>query len=112
MLPGTLTDLLEDLRQQGQGAHPWVWVESLTTATAPPFDLTALSQGQNLVATLLQRLAAARQTLEMPEDLQRLLEPLYHHHLARRYLSGPPPWPELLDDITSQLLGRLLPEGE
>ena len=112
MLPGTLNDLLEELRHQGRSANPWVWVEGLAADTAPDFDLAALSQGQNLVATVLARLAEARQAPSPPPELQNLLDPVFKHPHARPYLPDSPVWPEVLDEVTAQLLSRLLPEED
>jgi DNA repair exonuclease SbcCD nuclease subunit len=110
-LPGTVNEILEQLREMGQSRDPWIWVERLTAATAPAWDLAALSQGTDLVATLLGQLAGARQSPEIAGEIQRLLNPLYHHHLARRYL--PPAesldLPEVLEKVAADLLSLLLP---
>ena len=111
MLPGTLAEILEQLREVGQSREPWVWVERLHAATAPGWDLAALSQGTDLVATLLRQLAGAREAPEISPEIQKLLQPLYHHPLARRYL---PPLeslegPGLLEEVTADLLSLLLP---
>jgi DNA repair exonuclease SbcCD nuclease subunit len=109
-LPGTLEEILEVLREQGRGQSPWVWPESLDAATGLDWDLPSLRQGSDLVATLLEQLLQARQSEEMPEELQELLAALYQHPLGRRYL--PPladlPWQALLDRVTEELLHRLL----
>lgn len=110
-LPGTLEEILEQLREVGQSREPWVWVERLHAATAPVWDLAALSQGTDLVATLLRQLAGAREAPEISPEIQKFLQPLYHHPLARRYL---PPLeslerPGLLEEVTADLLDLLLP---
>jgi len=109
--PGIVDEILEQLRELGQSLEPWVWVERLDAATAAAWDLAALGQGTDLVATLLGQLAVARQSPEIILEFQKLLNPLYHHHLARRYLpevasldrSG------LLDEVAAELLSLLLP---
>jgi exonuclease SbcD len=111
-LPGTLDELLEEARRQGSSVNPWVWVEALTADTAPDLDLRALSQGQNLAATILSHLAEARENPAMPPEVQKALEPLFHQVTARRYLPEAPPWPDLLDEVTAELLSRLLPEED
>ena len=111
-LPGTLNDLLEETRRQGSSSKPWVWVETLAAATAPDFDLAALSQGQNLVATVLARLAEARQAPAMPPEIQEMLDPVFKQALARPHLPQSPAWPEVLDEVTAQLLSRLQPEED
>jgi DNA repair exonuclease SbcCD nuclease subunit len=113
-LPGTVDEILEQLREIGQNREPWVWVERLDAATAPAWDLAALSQGTDLVATLLGQLESARQSPEIAPEFQNLLTPLYHHHLARRYL---PPVesldkPDLLQEVAADLLNLLLPEED
>jgi DNA repair exonuclease SbcCD nuclease subunit len=113
-LPGTVDEILEQLRETGQSREPWVWVERLDAATAPAWNLAALSRGTDLVATLLGEIAAARGSQEISLEIQKLLHPLYHHPLAHRYL---PPLesldgPGLLDEATADLLARLLPEEE
>jgi hypothetical protein len=84
----------------------------LAADTAPDFDLAALSQGQNLVATVLARLAEARQAPSPPPELQNLLDPVFKHPHARPYLPDSPVWPEVLDEVTAQLLSRLLSEED
>ncbi len=111
-LPGTLPELLEEVRRQGRSVDPWVWVESLGAATAPDLDLAALSQGQNLAATILTHLAETRREPAIPPELQKILDPLYQHPVARRYLPEGPPWPEILDEVAAELLGRLLQEED
>lgn len=113
-LPGTVDEILEQLREVGQSREPWVWVERLDAATAPAWDLAALSRGADLVATLLEQLESARQSPETAPEFQKLLTPLYHHHLARRYL---PPLESLdqsglLEEVAADLLGLLLPEED
>jgi DNA repair exonuclease SbcCD nuclease subunit len=105
---GVLDDLLQELRRQGRSMNPWVWVEALSAETAPDFDLTALSQGQNLAATLLSHLDEARENPTLPPEIQKILDPLFNHHVARHYLPPAPGWPEILDEVTSELLNRLL----
>jgi len=112
--PGALEEILEQLREAGQSREPWVWVERLDAATAPAWDLAALSRGTDLVATLLGQIDAARQAPEIPPEIRQLLLPLYHHHLARGYL---PPVaaldePGLLEEVAADLLGLLLPEED
>ncbi len=113
-LPGTVEEILEQLRDAGQSREPWVWVERLDAATAPAWDLAALSRGTDLVATLLGQLAGARGSQETSLEIQGLLHTLYHHPLAHRYL---PPLesldkPDLLNEVAADLLGRLLPEED
>jgi DNA repair exonuclease SbcCD nuclease subunit len=112
--PGVLEEILEQLRDWGQNREPWVWVERLEGTTASDWDLAALSRGSDLVATLLQQVAGAGKSAAISPEIQRLLLPLYHHHLARRYL---PPldsldWPALLEEAAADLLGLLLPEED
>jgi DNA repair protein SbcD/Mre11 len=111
-LPGTLDELLEEMQHQGRSLKPWVWVESLSAATGQDFDLAALSQGQNLTATILSHLAEAREKPALPGEVQKILEPLFKHPMARRYLPEAPAWPEVLDEVTAELLGRLLREED
>ncbi len=111
-LPGVLPELQEELRHLGRGARPWVWVESLVGKTAPDFDLASLGQGQTLVATLLRLLDEARRQPAPPPDIQSLLDPLFKHPQARPYLPASPPWQGWLDEVTVQLLARLLPEED
>ncbi|MEW6385963.1 MAG: DNA repair exonuclease [Thermodesulfobacteriota bacterium] len=108
-LPGTLEEVLEVLREQGRGQSPWVWPEGLEAATGLDWDLPALRQGSDLVATLLEQLHQARQAQEMPREMQELLAPLYQHPSGRRYLTPllDLPWQDLLDRVTEELLGRL-----
>ncbi|MHB8067088.1 MAG: metallophosphoesterase family protein [Desulfobaccales bacterium] len=113
-VPGTVEEILEQLREAGQSREPWVWVERLIAATAPAWDLAALSRGTDLVATLLGQLAAARESQEPAPEIQKLLQPLYHQPLAHRYLPALESLdqPDLLDEVTADLLGRLLPEED
>ena len=113
-LPGTGDEILEQLREIGQSREPWVWVERLDAATRPAWDLATLSRGTDLVATLLGQLAGARGSQEISQEIQRLLQPLYHHPVAHRYL---PPLesldnPDLLNEVAADLLARLLPEED
>jgi len=113
-VPGTVEDILEQLREAGQSREPWVWVERLDAATAPAWDLAALSRGTDLVATLLGQLAQARESREIAPEIGKLLQPLYHQPLAHRYLSpvASIDKPDLLDEVTADLLNRLLPEED
>ncbi len=83
-------------------------------STIQPWDLAALSRGTDLVATLLGQLAGARQSPEISPEIQKLLHPLYRHHLARRYLTPVESLdgPDLLEEVALDLLGRLLPEED
>lgn len=113
-LPGTVEEILEQLREAGQSREPWVWVEHLTAATAPDWDLAALRRGTDLMATLLGQLDAARQSQEIAPEFQKLLTPLYHHHLARRYLPAVESLdlPDFLEKVAAELLDLLLPGEE
>jgi len=113
-LPGNLADLLEELREQGMGQHPWVWVEALPLDTAPDRDLAALKQGSHLAATVLEILEAARSLDDLGPETLSLLESLHLNPLGRRYLPGLASlaWPDLARKTADEVLDRLFPGEE
>jgi DNA repair exonuclease SbcCD nuclease subunit len=113
-LPGNLTDLLDEVRQQAMSQHPWVWVESFPLNTAPDFDVAALKRGSDLAATVLTTLEDTRALGELPPEILGLLESLYLNPQGRRYLPdlAALDWPAFLKSTTDEILTRLFPGDE
>jgi len=51
---GIATQLLEDVRGESALAEPWLWLDRLVDATAPPIDLDALRGGPDFAAELVR----------------------------------------------------------
>jgi len=52
--PGVATQLFEDVRAETALAEPWLWLDRLDDATAPPIELDALRGGPDFAAEVVR----------------------------------------------------------
>jgi len=71
--PGYLADLRDLLNEEGVGARPFVWVESIRDATRLQIDLDARREAPDFVGDFLRTVAAARRSARTtdPEEYER-----------------------------------------
>lgn len=123
---GLLEDVLGEAREGLSGTEPFAWIESLRDRTRPELNLEERRKADDFVGDLLRRLDATRLhlasggtnpeipgTLE-PEDIDEILDELFAHNRARKYLRHARPdaaaISHALDEAESLLLDRLADE--
>jgi DNA repair exonuclease SbcCD nuclease subunit len=124
---GLLEDVQNEAREGLSSTEPFAWIESLRDQTRPEVDLEERRKADDFVGDLLRRLDATRAPLtghdggdaEMPgrlepDDIDRILDELYAHNRARKYLRYERPdaaaVARALDEAESLLLDRLADE--
>lgn len=110
--PGALAGLLDELRHEGRGDHPFLWWEALVDRTAPDLDYEAIRQRADFSAELLAMSEG------LGRDARSLQRFLHEGEGALRRIaipewvveSGPEAERDLLDDATRLALELLAEE--
>lgn len=74
-------DLLEILQENESEEENFVWVSAIHVKEELSYDTEALKEEDGFIGELLK-------TIEMNEQCNEALEPLFHHHQARKHLTN------------------------
>jgi DNA repair exonuclease SbcCD nuclease subunit len=107
-------DVLEHMRECGQGLDPLVWVMDLKDKTRPPVDRDARREAEDVVGGLLRLVDELRESPDEMDSPPECLQPLYEHRDTEEYLHelSEGDLMELLDEAEACCLDWLVKEEE
>lgn len=125
---GLIAELRSLAQEQLGDAEPFAWIESVRDETRADLDVDARRLADDFLGDLLRRLEAVKVQVAAPQEkdegqgdamgageLAEILDELYEHERARRYLRELRPDKErllgLLDAAEAAILDRLASEG-
>jgi len=81
-----INHLLDEIRIKEARREDFVWVESISDATAAEIDIKERRKGQDFVGDFLRVTEEAKQNTN---SIRELLEPLFEHKEARSFIQAP-----------------------